>query len=93
MREALLPAVTDLQRLFSERCIKTGKRWESTIIGWRWNMMLLKGCPRCRGDLRINRDMYGEYKQCVQCGFMEDMEPVTNHSSSADVVVSGKKAA
>ena len=38
-------------------------------------MMLLKGCHRCRGDLRINKDIYGEYKQCVQCGYMEGIEP------------------
>ena len=37
-------------------------------------MLLLKGCPKCRGDLHINEDMYGEYKKCVQCGYMEDIE-------------------
>lgn len=37
-------------------------------------MMMLKGCPRCRGDVRINKDTYGEYKQCVQCGYMQDLD-------------------
>jgi hypothetical protein len=22
-----------------------------------------------------NSDMYGEYKQCLQCGFLQDVEP------------------
>jgi hypothetical protein len=55
--------------------------------------MLLKGCPRCRGDLHINRDMYGDYKQCVQCGFMEDMESSTDRALSAIAVKTDKKAA
>ena len=35
---------------------------------------MLKACPRCQGDLRINRDFYGEYRQCVQCGYMKDLD-------------------
>ena len=31
-------------------------------------MMELKACPRCRGDLRVDHDMYGNFKQCIQCG-------------------------
>ena len=27
-------------------------------------------CPRCQGYLYTNRDMYGEYQECLQCGFM-----------------------
>ena len=37
-------------------------------------MLNLKGCPRCQGDLITNRDMYGEYKECLQCGYMLDVE-------------------
>jgi DNA-directed RNA polymerase subunit M/transcription elongation factor TFIIS len=33
-------------------------------------MLQLKGCPRCQGALKTNRDMYGEYKECLQCGYM-----------------------
>lgn len=53
-------------------------------------MMLLKGCPRCRGDLRVGKDFYGEYKQCVQCGYMEDLEPRTLLAATAKT---DKKAA
>ena len=40
-------------------------------------MLKLKACPRCEGDLHINRDMYGPYRQCLQCGYMRDI-PQTN---------------
>ena len=36
-------------------------------------MLMLKACPRCRGDLYLNGDFYGQYKQCIQCGYMEDI--------------------
>jgi hypothetical protein len=34
----------------------------------------LKECPSCHGDVHTNRDMYGTYKECLQCGYMLDME-------------------
>ena len=37
-------------------------------------MLMLKSCPRCGGDLHINRDIYGDYRECLQCGLMEDIE-------------------
>ena len=32
-------------------------------------MLTLKGCPRCQGDMNTNKDMYGEYMECLQCGY------------------------
>jgi Zn ribbon nucleic-acid-binding protein len=37
-------------------------------------MLELRRCPRCRGDVRTNRDVYGEYRECLQCGYMVDVE-------------------
>lgn len=37
----------------------------------------LKSCPRCVGDLHTNRDMYGHYKECLQCGYMLDINGVS----------------
>jgi hypothetical protein len=34
-----------------------------------------KACPRCQGDLTANRDMYGAYNECLQCGFTQDIQP------------------
>ena len=35
--------------------------------------MEMKNCPRCKGDLYFDRDQYGSYKSCIQCGFMMDI--------------------
>ena len=35
----------------------------------RVKMFLLRGCPRCGGDMSVVRDHDGTYLDCVQCGF------------------------
>lgn len=40
-------------------------------------MLKLKACPRCKGDLHSNRDLYGSYDECLQCGYMKDLEDPT----------------
>jgi hypothetical protein len=35
-------------------------------------MFLLKGCPKCRGDLQILDDRYGSLQRCLQCGWAMD---------------------
>ncbi len=32
-----------------------------------------KGCPRCHGDMFLDRDSYGYYRHCVQCGNLVDV--------------------
>jgi len=34
-------------------------------------MMLYKSCPKCRGDLGVERDLYGGAPDlvCIQCGY------------------------
>ncbi|MCY3543235.1 MAG: hypothetical protein OXI16_15315 [Chloroflexota bacterium] len=43
-------------------------------------MVEFKACPRCAGDLKLTRDMYGDYRECLQCGYTKDIipEPKTN---------------
>ena len=36
-------------------------------------MIQLKACPRCSGDIKLNRDIYGNYAECLQCGYMRDI--------------------
>ena len=36
--------------------------------------LFFKACPRCQGDMHMNRDIYGDYKECLACGMMEDIE-------------------
>lgn len=31
-------------------------------------MLLLKQCPKCSGDLFVERDLYGNALRCLQCG-------------------------
>lgn len=38
----------------------------------------LKSCPRCNGDMNSNRDIYGEYRLCIQCGHMIDIQRPTS---------------
>lgn len=35
--------------------------------------MLFKACPKCHGDLYVDRDRYGAYIQCFQCGMTRDI--------------------
>ena len=38
-------------------------------------MVEFKACPRCTGDLKLTRDMYGDYRECLQCGYTKDILP------------------
>ena len=34
-----------------------------------------KGCPKCAGDIYLDRDMYGSYAACLQCGhYLSEVE-------------------
>ena len=35
--------------------------------------MQFKRCPRCVGNLYEDRDGYGPYISCIQCGFLKDL--------------------
>jgi len=36
----------------------------------------VKNCPKCGGDVRIDRDEYGWFEQCLQCGHTRDLETI-----------------
>ena len=36
-------------------------------------MFWFKLCPRCSGDLLEDRDQYGYFVTCMQCGFHKDV--------------------
>jgi hypothetical protein len=36
---------------------------------------VLKACPRCVGDLVLQRDLNGEYYTCLQCGVQIEARP------------------
>ena len=37
-------------------------------------MMYFKACPKCRGDMYITEDIYGLFRECIQCGLIQDVE-------------------
>jgi hypothetical protein len=40
-------------------------------------VFLLNSCPRCNGDMVLgNKDEYGWYEQCLQCGYLRDLEAI-----------------
>ena len=44
-------------------------------------MLNLKSCPRCNGDVNEERDWYGEYESCLQCGWVKDTSDAPLSSS------------
>ena len=32
-----------------------------------------KACPRCKGDILLDKDRYGFYLECIQCAHMIDL--------------------
>ncbi len=54
-------------------------------------MLQLKACPRCRGDLHTNRDLYGNYTQCLQCGYMRDIPDPNRLFASVDMAAIRKR--
>jgi DNA-directed RNA polymerase subunit M/transcription elongation factor TFIIS len=37
-------------------------------------MWRFKSCPKCEGDLFIDSDANGWYVQCLQCGYLSDLD-------------------
>ena len=35
--------------------------------------LILKGCPKCKGDLKLTRDSDGAFISCLQCGLLRDV--------------------
>ena len=42
-------------------------------MAYRNATLILKGCPKCGGDLTFSRDIHGEYVICLQCGLLKDV--------------------
>ena len=37
-------------------------------------MFYFKACTKCRGDLILDRDSYGDFLKCMQCGTLIDVD-------------------
>lgn len=41
--------------------------------------MRIDSCPRCgKGDISLDKDHYGWYEYCLQCGYMKDLVKVSS---------------
>ena len=47
-------------------------------------MVYYKSCPKCRGDMDQRQDLYGDFRECLQCGYTEDVS-----QRSGDMLVDG----
>jgi len=37
-------------------------------------MLRFNKCPKCKGNIMLDKDQYGWYEQCLQCGYLHDMD-------------------
>lgn len=37
-------------------------------------MLLLKSCPKCKGDILLRNDFDGFFVSCIQCGYARDIQ-------------------
>lgn len=43
-------------------------------MNWFRETVWVKACPRCeRGDMFQDSDIYGPFRQCFQCGYLQDL--------------------
>ena len=46
----------------------------------RWKA---KGCPRCGGDMFLDRDLDFWYEQCLQCSYRVELKPLERVKAAA----------
>lgn len=52
--------------------VEGGHGWAKEVI--RMPLWRFKSCPRCLGDIFIDRDMDGWYEQCLQCSYRRELK-------------------
>jgi ribosomal protein S27AE len=53
-------------------------------------MWKLKSCPRCGGDIFIDRDLDGWHEQCLQCSYRRELAKIAEFKEQP-VPVGGTK--
>ena len=48
--------------------------------------IILKGCPKCQGDLSKQKDRWGEYWSCLQCGLLIEIKNTIENTLAVLVV-------
>ena len=50
----------------------------------------LKSCPRCNGDLFIQREQDGWYEECLLCGYQRDVSNLVTVNTLGQVKIKGQ---
>ena len=54
----------------------------------RWKV---RSCPRCGGDVFIDRDLDGWYEQCLQCSYQCELKSLDQFKEKPPVARVGKR--
>jgi DNA-directed RNA polymerase subunit M/transcription elongation factor TFIIS len=46
-------------------------------------MVYYRTCPKCRGDMHTREDSYGNFRECIQCGLIQDLRSPNKLKESA----------
>ncbi|MBN1643449.1 MAG: hypothetical protein JW856_01315 [Dehalococcoidales bacterium] len=52
----------------------------------------LKGCPRCNGDLFIQREADGWYEECLLCGYQKDVSRFITVGTGGQIKINSQLA-
>jgi len=47
-------------------------------------MCKVKSCPRCGGNMFVDRDIYGWYEKCLQCGYCYELRGLDEFEQSIE---------
>jgi DNA-directed RNA polymerase subunit M/transcription elongation factor TFIIS len=36
-------------------------------------MLKINSCPKCKGDVTVDKDEHGQHEECLQCGYLRDL--------------------
>ncbi len=53
----------------------------SPAPGRNHQMMYLKACTKCSGDLTLEEDSYGAFLKCLQCGKFTEVTEINGNQS------------
>ncbi len=42
-----------------------------------------KRCPKCGGNVYLDRDFYGWYERCLQCGYTRELHSIVDMGKQA----------
>lgn len=56
------------------------------MVTWK-----VRSCPRCGGDVFIDRDLDNWYEQCLQCSYRCDLKRLAQSEKQPSVVRAGTR--